>query len=436
MLKMRLGAVAGIVYLSLFCGAQVKRTSVPMGNAVEEAIKKGALTGEGARAFHIRVTVSEPENPQSPYQGTIEEWWAAAEQWRLEVTSKDGMRQTVVVSGGKRSEKDEGAYFPMWLRMFVDAVNDPIPNTRAWTASGITIDQLTMPDGRRSDACARAQSKIGMGESATDAFTVVCFDGEGRLKEYVSPGYDMGFSDYRGFGKKQIARTLTNDPEPGTTLVGKVQVLEEPRGSTETMFTPLATNDERFRSAHLSSEQMGRMIEGNSPIQWPTVHSGKTQGRLAVYIATDPEGNVREAWPLNSDNAGLEDPVRAQVMKWKLKPAVDKDGKPLQVEGGIGFAFDTKVADALPQLSNAEVRELATKIVEPEWPSSGLTKGQIIKIDVSVNEKGELAGYGMGSVPPAASGPVMTAIPQWRFRPLIRDGKPQYFHGTVEFVVR
>jgi hypothetical protein len=434
--KMWVLASTGIVFLSLTANAQIKQTSVPLGNAVGAALQKNSLTGEGARPFHIRLTVSEPENPQSPYQGTIEEWWASPEQFRLEATSKGGMRQTVVMAGGKKTEKDEGEYFPLWLRTFLTAVNEPIPNAAAWTASGITIDQITMPDGRKSDACARAQSKLGTGERATDAFSNVCFDGEGRLNFFGSPGYSMEFHDYKGFAKKQIARTYTDNPEPGTTLVGKVEVLEELKGATDALFAPLTTEDNRFRSAHVNSEQMERMIAGNPPIEWPPVHSGNTKGKLAVYIATDADGNVREAWPLNSDNAGLEDPVRAQVMKWKLKPAVDKDGNRLQVEGGIGFAFETKIGDPLPQLSDAEVRALATHTVEPEWPSSGLTKGQVIRIDVSVNEKGEMAGYGMGSVPPAAAGPVMKAITQWRFKPLVRDGKAQYFHATVEFIAK
>jgi hypothetical protein len=181
---------------------------------------------------------------------------------------------------------------------------------------------------------------------------------------------------------------------------------------------------------------MERMTAGNPPIDWPTVHSGNTKGKLAVYIATDADGNVREAWPLNSDNAGLEDPVRAQVMKWKLKPVVDKDGNKLQVDGGIGFAFDTTVADPLPTLNDAETRALATKMVEPVWPPKGLTKGQTIKIEVSVNEKGQLAGTGLSGVPPAALGPILKALHQWQFKPLMKDGTPQYFHGTVEFVIQ
>ena len=108
-------------------------------------------------------------------------------------------------------------------------MNEPIPNAAAWTASGGTIDQIMMPDGRKSDACARAQSKLGTGERATDAFSNVCFDGEGRLKFVGSPGYSMEFHDYKSFAKKQIARTYTDNPEPGTTLVGKVEVLEELR---------------------------------------------------------------------------------------------------------------------------------------------------------------------------------------------------------------
>jgi hypothetical protein len=435
--------VVGCVCLTAVCGAQIKRTAVPLGNAVGEALKKGSLTGEGARPFHIRVIVSEPENSQSPYQGTIEEWWTSQDQWRLEVTAKGGMRQTVVMAGGKKSEKDEGEYFPLWLRRFLNAVNDPIPNAGGWATSGGEIEQITMPDGAKSDACARAQSKIGTGERATDAFSNVCFDGEGRLKFYGSPSFSMEFHDYKGFGKKQIARMYVDNPEPGTGLVGKVEVLEELKGPPDALFAPLATNDDRFRSVHVNSEQMERMIAGNPPIDWPPVRSGNTKGKLAVYIATDADGNVREAWPLNSDNAGLEDPVRAQVMKWKLKPAVDHDGKKLQVEGGIGFAFGTEIADPIPVLSDAEARQLVTSTVDPKF-GSGAARGTRYRVRIAVNEQGKVTGGAAGdtevpgTVKPTGNDlfAIMMATREWHFKPLIRDGKPQYFFAELVFEVK
>jgi hypothetical protein len=353
------------------------------------------------------------------------------------------MRQTVVMAGGKKSEKDEGEYFPLWLRMFLNAVNEPIPNAAEWSTSHFTIDQITMPDGRKSDACARAQGKLGIGERATDAFTVVCFDGDGRLKSYVSPGYDMEFADFRGFEKKQIARVLSNDPEPGTHLVGKVEVLEELKGATDTLFAPLATNHERFRTARVGSEQMERMIAGNPPIEWPKVHSGNTKGKLAVYIATDADGNVREAWPLNSDNAGLEDPVRAQVMKWTLKPAVDHDGNKLQVEGGIGFAFETTVADPIAVLTDEEARQLAISTVDPKF-APGAARGTRYRVRIAVNEQGKVTGGAAGdtelpgTVKPAGNDlfAIMMATREWHFRPLIRNGNPQYFFAELVFLVK
>ncbi len=221
-----------------------------------QGTREDVVTGEGAKPFHIRITISEPENPQSPYQGTIEEWWVSPDKWRREVSAKDGMRQTIVTLDGKKTEKDEGDYFPLWLRDFVTATFDPIPNAAAWTGSGIVIEQVTMPNGDKSDACARAESKIGTGEGATDAFSNVCFDGEGRLKFFGSPAYSMEFSDYRGFGKKQIARRLVSDPESGTTLVGQVnQLQDESKADKSDTYSPLSTSDDRFRSMVLSGER-------------------------------------------------------------------------------------------------------------------------------------------------------------------------------------
>jgi hypothetical protein len=323
--------------------AQYKRTSVPLGDALRKALTKSSLTSDGAQPFHIAVAVSEPGNPNSPYQGEFEEWWLSPTTWRLEVSDHHGMRQTVVVRDGSRTEKDEGDYLPIWLNDFLQSINEPVPYAPAWTSSGLMIEQIFfVHDGKpvQSDACARVKSKIGTGDRATDAFTVLCFDDEGRIKSYVSPAFSAEFKDYHGFGSKQVARKLVTDPEPGTELVGIVKKLEKLEvAATDPFFTPLSSSDSRFRSAHLDSEQLERLTANAPPIKWPP-ESGNTKGNLAIYIGIDAQGNVREAWPLNSDNAGLNDPVREQVMGWKLRPAVDKDGRPVQVEGGLGFRFD------------------------------------------------------------------------------------------------
>jgi hypothetical protein len=294
-----------------------------------------------------------------------------------------------------------------------------------------------MPNGAKTDACARAKSTIGSGAQATDAFSNLCFDGSGRLKFYGSPRYSMEFSDYHAFGKKDVPRHLVDHPEPGTGIVGVVSVLEDlgkAKAPTD-VFKPLDTSDTAFDTYAVPSASLEKMSAGNGAIVWPQVSSGAVRGRLAIYVSVDREGRVREAWPLNSDNAGLNDPAREQVRTWKLKPAVDKEGKPVQVDGGLGFAFETSVGVPLPELNDAEVRALAVSTAEPDWAKFALAAGTVLELQVSVNETGVLTGTGFRQVPPAAQGAVMDAIQKWRFRPLLRDGKAQYFHGTVRFVV-
>ncbi|HZY64090.1 MAG TPA: energy transducer TonB [Edaphobacter sp.] len=431
-----------IVFCVLLVGSllgancQIKRTVIPMKDALSKALEKTNLTKPGSQPFHIKIVVSEPENLQSPYQGVIEEWWVSPDQWRREVTAKE-IKQTIVVVNGKKTEHDEGDYFPLWLRNFVSAAFNPVPNAAAWSASGNQIVQITMPNGAKSDACARSQSKIGSGARATDAFSNVCFDSDGLLKFFGSPRYSVEFHNYHRFGKIQFPEEFVDDPEPGTKLVGSVTVLEKESKveNSSNLFTPLNRNDNLFESIAVSSNTMEQLSSNSPAIVWPSVRSGNVQGKLAMYISVDRDGRVREAWPLNSDNAGLNDPAREQVRRWKLKPAVDKNGNHVQVDGGLGFAFTTTIENPLPELSDSEVRKLAINTIEPRWPSEGLHSGEVVEVRVSVNEEGELTGEGYSKVPVAAQGAVMKALSQWRFRPLIRDGKPQYFHGTVRFII-
>jgi outer membrane biosynthesis protein TonB len=60
-----------------------------------------------------------------------------------------------------------------------------------------------------------------------------------------------------------------------------------------------------------------------------------------MYISIDAEGHVREAWPLNSDNAGLDDTARDQVKNWKIVPVKVSAGNPVQGDGPLGFRFET-----------------------------------------------------------------------------------------------
>jgi hypothetical protein len=179
---------------------------------------------------------------------------------------------------------------------------------------------------------------------------------------------------------------------------------------------------------------MEQLTAGNPPIQWPPMRSGKTQGHLAIYVSVDSSGRVREAWPLNSDNAGLDDPALKQVRDWKLRPASDKDGQPVQVDGGLGFAFDTTIENPLPVITGSQIQEYVSGCrYNPILPKDVMPSGTTFKIRVSVNEEGKDTGVSFPNVPWNAVQSAGFNDVSCQYKPYLVDGKPTYYFIDFEF---
>ena len=322
----------------------VKEASTPLGDTLTRALTKSVLTTGEAKPFHVKVSLAESTNPSSGYHAEIEEYWASTQQWRRSVEASD-FKQIIVTNGDKVSEQTQGDYYPLWLREFVVGIFDLVPNPEQWSRAGSNVAQLSLPNGQKTDACVHLKSKVGTATVNNDAFSTLCFDGTSLISFVGSPGYDMEFHDYRSFGKKMIPRRLVNDPESGTELVAKVVLLEELKSPDRSLFTvdQSTAPDQRLQSIRVSQETIERAAQGQSPLAWPAVQSGKTSGVLSMYVSADRHGQIREAYPLNADNPGLQDAARDQLLKRKLKPLVSH-GVPVQAEAALTFRFDTTLA--------------------------------------------------------------------------------------------
>ncbi len=102
----------------------------------------------------------------------------------------------------------------------------------------------------------------------------------------------------------------------------------------------------------------------------------------------------------------------------------------------MSFTFNTAVDPPPLHLNDSEMRSLATKIKEPEWPRGLIQPGQTFKTEVSVDEHGKFTGVRFPQGTGGAQMPIYAALSKWTFKPLVVDGKPVYVHGTVIFTVR
>jgi|SRR5712691_6968504 len=400
---------------------------IPLADAAERALQQSNLTAPESKAFHLQVSIAEAGEPGSDYQAKIEEYWVSPSKWRRTIESPD-FSQLLVVNGDAVYEKNTGDYFPFWLNNFVTALFDPLPMLQVLKQSNSSI--LKPRGSESSTTCGDLHARVDR--------WVICFEGShGLLSSVFTKGYAAEFKDYKEFAGKRVARRIVTDPEPGTKIEARITQLAELTQPDEHMFAiqqPTPTAD-RIRSARVDEETVLKLVTGSTEVDWPPVGSGPTTGGCAVYVSADRTGVMREAWPEGCDNAGLQDSLRESVKKWHLKPAISK-GVPVQVEALLGFTFHTTIdsSKALPQLSDAEVRKLATEVAEPVFSPGTAAKGAEFIVQISVDETGKLTGVNnTHNLKTPVFLAINAALKKWHFHPYVRDGKPQYFHADIVF---
>lgn len=334
---------AGLLLLVMSACPQAQEEAgkqVTIGEAVEHALEQSKLTVAGGAPFHLKAHIAAVGKAQPEYAADVEEYWLSPEKWRRTVKTL-GFSQTLVVNGDNLSETLTGDYYPFWLHDLVTALFDPLPMAEQLKRMR---GQLEIPeDSTKSNSCLNMQSKVGIAPVKNTVPYVFCFGGKlGLLQAAITPGYRAQFTDYQPFKEKLVARTVTAEFAPGLKISARITELARvanPKALRLTVekATPAA---EQMKTSQVG-EDSARVLALSTPeILWPAVREGKTAGVLSLYISTDRSGQVREVWPLSSDNPELSEAARQQVLRWRYKPYLNAG--PSQMEAVLTFAFSSK----------------------------------------------------------------------------------------------
>ena len=139
---------------------------------------------------------------------------------------------------------------------------------------------------------------------------------------------------------------------------------------------------------------------------------------------------------MNSDNAGLNDSARDQVPRWKMKIGADETGKPVQVDGAVGFAFETRIDNPIPILPPKDMAQHTVSCAPIPIPKGVAPAGTVITIRASVNEEGKTvdAEPGLGRIPWGLIAQSIISVRDCKFRPDVVNGKAVSYRGDVELV--
>ncbi|WP_263369119.1 energy transducer TonB [Edaphobacter dinghuensis] len=304
---------------------------------MQDAVKQSTLDQSGTKPFHLKAILapSFERDKESGRTGEIEIWWKSPTQWRREVQSPD-FHQIEIVNGTQDWQKNDGDYFPEWLRETAVALVKPVPPIdhvllEVETADIHKIAGQTHAQWMNMGTDGVVSKGIGAGIALNDSDGLVFYGDE--------VGWGGLFHDYQDFHGRKIARVVSvGSPE----VTAKITVLEDLPTEPEDFFSgsALGNSAEPIRTQVVDEQSLRKNLLANEPIQWPQVENGPLTGAMVTTIVVDREGRVRDVGTMVSDNPALNAVAQQWISQLKFKPYL-VDGLPVQAISTLTLSFKT-----------------------------------------------------------------------------------------------
>jgi hypothetical protein len=304
---------------------------------VKKAAERSTLNQAGTKPFHLKAVLapSFERDRGSNRTGEVEIWWASPTQWRREVRSPE-FHQIAIVNGGREWQKNEGEYFPEWLRETSVALIEPVPSLDQVLQQVKDAEKKRMAGSTYfSWAMMSTDGKVEKGMGAGLAVT----ESTGLLFYGGGLGWGGSYKDYKNFHGRMVAQTVSvGSPE----VTAKVTTLEDLRDIPPGFFDAEATGRDvsLLRTAEVEETLLRKNLLPMEPVEWPALKDGPLEGAITTKIVVDRTGKVRELGSILSDNPGLSEAAGKTIGSMQFKPYL-QDGMAVQVVSRITMPFKT-----------------------------------------------------------------------------------------------
>lgn len=325
----------GIILFAL-CLSGARARAEDQAGRIKKAVQKSTLDQPGTKPFHLKALVapSYARDNNSGRTGEIEIWWKSPTEWRREVRCPI-FHQTEVVNDGQVWEKNDGDYFPEWLRETAVELVQPIPRLQE------VLEQIKGAEVKDRMGTTYITWMIPSSDGAAQSWmgaTVAITDNSGLLFYGDGSGWGGLFRDFVDFHGRLVPRTVAvGSPE----ITAKVTVLEDLQDSPGLFDTSAGGADAHvLETALLDEPTLRRNLLPIKEPDWPALKDGPLEGTVTTEIVVDRSGNVRDLETLVSSNPGVDDAARAQIEAMRFQP-FQQNGVPVQAVSRITLAFKT-----------------------------------------------------------------------------------------------
>jgi hypothetical protein len=305
---------------------------------VKKAVEKCTLDQPGTKPFHLRATFapSHERDAGTNRVGEIEFWWQSPTQWRREVRSPE-FHQILIVDGNRQWQKNDGDYFPDWLRELAVAIVRPVP---------LPLDVLEKRVKSAEVRHLMGQTNINWdpatefgSEQANGKGYLSMMDSTGLLFYTGGPGFGGEYHDFKDFHGRKIAATVASGYIEETA---KIVLLEDLETTPSGIFDAAASGGDvqPIDTVILSEEELRKNLLPGKPFVWPALGDGPLEGVAWTEVVLDRTGNIREMIPPIADNPGVKDAAAIGFHAMQFKPFL-RNGISVQVTGRISVSFKT-----------------------------------------------------------------------------------------------
>jgi hypothetical protein len=303
---------------------------------VKKAVEHSTLDQPGTKPFHLKASIAPTyeRDKASGRTGEIEIWWISPTKWKRDVHSAE-FHQVEIVDSGHDWQKNEGDYFPEWLRETAIEVIRPVPplddvlahvkaaEVKNLFGRQINIDWIT---------------NTGTAEVHNIRRSGIALNGSTEELLYAN-GFGWGgeFKDYQSFHGRTVARTVNVH-----NVTAKIVTLEDLGNMPPDFFNAEATGGEAqpLQTMLIDEPTLRKNLIPADPITWPPLQDGPLQGNVTTDVVIDRQGKVRDVSNIICENNALADAGRERILAMRFTPFV-VDGVPVQVMSQITVPFKT-----------------------------------------------------------------------------------------------
>lgn len=330
-----------LVIISALCVCLLSPTgsrAEDLAKQVRKAVEKSTLDQPGTRPFHIKATFtpSFERDKSSNRVGEIEIWWDSPTVWRREVRSPE-FHQIAIQNGVRQWQKNDGDYFPEWLRELATAIIQPVPLPDSALEKRVKAAEVRRSIGQTN---VDWEESTGFADQQENGKGYVALSDKTGLLLYAGgPGFGGLYHDFKDFHGRMIATTVASGY---VEVTAKVNVLEDLGSVPSDFFSVDAPGGDAqpIETVVLSEAELRANLLPGKPFVWPALKDGPLDGIVWTEIVIDRSGRIREMIPPVADNPGVQEAAAAGFGSMQFRPVL-RNGIPVQVTGRLSVPFKT-----------------------------------------------------------------------------------------------